>query len=256
MVECYKKEQQPKKVGKIKSMLRIGNKSKKKTEVNSELVLRKEQLFNEHVLDEIEDFENKKVENLKETLKMYTQAQINFHSKALELYTKAYACLVNEDKPPESTRNDSFGTDPVRKFDVLSNPDNTSNLEGDLDESATELQKLRIFPRRYSRRKSRRDSSVSRELMRNESIRANSLRDLDPVDMFVSSRFRLQKSNSIIDRHSIIDRQSIIDRNQPLRKRSVYFGNMGKDPLQTIFDNEAIRSGGISIHGSCHETRI
>lgn len=84
---------------------------------------------------------------------------------------------------------------------------------------------------------------------------STSLRDLNPVDMFVSNRpFRVNKSHSLTDRHQYHD-------NPHHRKRSMHFHHKSDDPLDDIIlDRATIISGGIkndiNHHSFYHETRI
>lgn len=62
MVDSYRKEQ-PRRGG-IKNILNIVKKTKSQSELTAEMSLKKQQIFNEYVLTEIDNFENKKIEKL------------------------------------------------------------------------------------------------------------------------------------------------------------------------------------------------
>lgn len=61
-MDSYRKEQ-PRRGG-IKNILNIVKKTKSQSELTAEMSLKKQQIFNEYVLTEIDNFENKKIEKL------------------------------------------------------------------------------------------------------------------------------------------------------------------------------------------------
>lgn len=61
-MDSYRKEQ-PRR-GAIKNILNIVKKSKNQSELTVEMSLKKQQIFNEYVLTEIDNFEKKKIEKL------------------------------------------------------------------------------------------------------------------------------------------------------------------------------------------------
>ncbi|XP_066964931.1 CBY1-interacting BAR domain-containing protein 1-like isoform X7 [Macrobrachium rosenbergii] len=70
--------------------------------------------------EQMDQFEQRKVSDLKKTLKEFIQTELAFHAKALELYTKAYGQIsdIDEDDDLEEFRNALKG-DPSGRAEVL-----------------------------------------------------------------------------------------------------------------------------------------
>ncbi|XP_064079802.1 CBY1-interacting BAR domain-containing protein 1-like isoform X2 [Macrobrachium nipponense] len=70
--------------------------------------------------EQMDQFEQRKVSDLKKTLKEFVQTELAFHAKALELYTKAYGQIsdIDEEDDLEEFRNALKG-DPSGRAEVL-----------------------------------------------------------------------------------------------------------------------------------------